>query len=144
MAHGAASTESNSYPSVIVKTVTNQVKKMRISILSGALLFLGISGCATSTTMQLDNCERRTFDEVTLAPGCFAICTEEPCSVTFRLPSSKDNYQVSYGPFVLGSSSAGQTIFIGSYWQGVYQFTTTDNSGNNLRPAYLFVGGDMN
>ena len=144
MAHGAASTESK-FLSLSYRVNSNESgEKMRISILSGALLFLGISGCATSTTMQLDNCERRTFDEVTLAPGCFAICTEEPCSVTFRLPSSKNNYQVSYGPFVLGSSSAGQTIFIGSYWQGVYQFTTTDNSGNNLRPAYLFVGGDMN
>ena len=117
---------------------------MRISILAAPLLLLGFAGCSTTTTMQLDNCESRTFDEVTLAPGCSAICTEEPCSVTFRMPSSSGNYQVSDGTFVLGNSSAGQTIFIGSYWHGVYRFLTTDNSGKELMPAYLSVVGDLN
>jgi hypothetical protein len=103
-----------------------------------------MAGCSTSPNAQLDNCERRTFDEVTLTPGCSAFCTEEPCAVTFRLPANNGNFQVTDGNFVLGNSSAGKTIFIGSYWRGVYRFVTTEASGQELRPAYLTVVGDMN
>jgi hypothetical protein len=78
------------------------------------------------------------WDEVTLRPGQSAYCDNAPCRVYFAMPPGAGKYVVTaYGYGSLGEYPAGQTVFLGSFWEGRYWFRA---QGTDARPAWLWVG----
>jgi hypothetical protein len=98
-----------------------------------------LAGCGTDLARSTA-CDGNNFDEVTLQPGCSTLCTQEPCSVYFRMPPGEGDFLVRGRAFDIGQYPAGETVFLGSYWHGSHIFTV---EGVDVPPAYLTVGGGV-
>ena len=106
-----------------------------IAILCCALPLL--AGCGPNLARSTA-CSGNNFDEVNLQPGCSTICAQEPCKVWFRMPPGEGDYLVRDTAANIGEFPAGQTVFLGSFWQGGHRITVV---GSDAPPAYLHVGG---
>lgn len=104
----------------------------------GALLPLMLfAGCGANPSKSAA-CGGNNFDEVTLQPGCSAICVQEPCKVYFEMPAGDGTYLVRGLGVSIGEHPASQTVFLGSFWQGSH---TIRVEGLDAPPAYLNVLG---
>ena len=78
------------------------------------------------------------WDEVTLRLGQSSYCDNAPCRVYLVMPPGSGEYAVSatdYGR--LGVFPAGQTVFLGSFWEGR---NTVVVEGIDAPPAWVWVG----
>jgi hypothetical protein len=101
-----------------------------------------LAGSVTPAVAGQQQCDSRNFDEVTLKPGCPGTCVQQPCAISFTLPTGSGEYTITDGHFVLGKARGGETIYLGSFWQGVHRFETTDASGQQLPTSHLSVSGE--
>jgi hypothetical protein len=112
----------------------------RRAALLGALFAAPLlAGCGANFTRSTA-CDGNNFDRVTLQPGCSATCTQEPCSVYFRMPAGQGKLLVRGRAVDIGEYPAGETAFLGSFWHGSHIFTV---EGVDVPPAYLTVGGGV-
>ncbi len=94
-------------------------------------------GCSAAPTMSTA-CGGNNFEEVSLQPGCSTICMAEPCKVNFRMPPGDGEYLVRNYGVEIGTYPAGETVFLGGFFTGGYQFKV---EGAAVPPAYLTVLG---
>jgi len=57
------------------------------------------------------------FDKITLAPGDTGNCNSSPCQVYLKMPAGTGSYEVTANEVSVGTFPAGQTAFLGSFWQ---------------------------
>jgi hypothetical protein len=100
-------------------------------VVLGAFLLLAtlITGCASSGK------DVTGFDSVTLAPGDTGNCDSSPCQVYLKMPAGTGSYEVTANEVSVGTFPAGQTAFLGSFWQSqAFQIR-----GMDLPKAYAWI-----
>lgn len=120
-----------------MKTTTSRVRLLSLACVAGTALLL--AACGSNPVAR--SCGGNNFDEIQLAPGCSAICAQEPCKVYFAMPAGEGDYEVRGRGVSIGRYPAGETVFLGSFWQGSHRLTV---EGTDAPPAYLHVGGSDN
>ena len=75
------------------------------------------------------------FDQLTLAPGDTGNCDSSPCQVYLKMPAGSGNYEVTANEVRVGTFPAGQTAFLGSFWQS-QAFAI---NGMNVPKAYAYI-----
>jgi len=71
-----------------------------------------LAGCASTGDNSISG-----FDQITLAPGDTGNCNSSPCQVYLKMPAGAGSYEVTANEMSVGTFPAGQTAFLGSFWQ---------------------------
>lgn len=108
----------------------------RLSSLALLLVMGVLGGCVSDPSITA--CDGTNFDEVTLRPGCSALCAEEPCKVYFQMPPGTGTCMVWEGALEIGGFPAGKTVFLGTFWRGWHEFTV---EGSSMPPARVHILG---
>lgn len=103
--------------------------RARASLAAPLLLATLILGCASSGK------DVTGFDSVTLAPGDTGNCDSSPCQVYLKIPPGTGSYEVTANEVRVGSFPAGQTAFLGSFWQSQGFIIR----GMNVPQAYAYI-----
>lgn len=75
------------------------------------------------------------FDRLDLAPGDTGNCDSSPCQVYLKMPAGSGNYEVTANEVRVGTFPAGQTAFLGSFWES-QAFAI---KGMNVPKAYAYI-----
>lgn len=114
-----------------MKPPLNQSAKRAISRLIPALLAGGlVSACSSTGDNSITG-----FDQLTLAPGDTGNCDSSPCQVYLKIPAGSGSYEVTANEVRVGTYPAGQTAFLGSFWQS-QAFAI---KGMNVPKAYAYI-----
>ncbi len=91
-----------------------------------------LSGCASTGNNNITG-----FDRLTLSPGDTGQCNSSPCQVYLKIPAGSGSYEVTGNQVRVGTYPAGQTAFLGSFWnsQG-FQI-----QGMDVPKAYAYIPG---
>lgn len=104
------------------------------------LLLTLLAGCTGGERIDSKSaCVKGNFEKVTLCPGASAGCATNPCNLSFQMPAGEGKYQVTSNNLDLGTFPAGQTVDLGSFWEGSH---TIEVQGSDAPPAYFRVVGD--
>lgn len=98
--------------------------------LAGALLLVGLAGCASSGDNSISG-----FDQVTVKPGDTAQCDSNPCRVFLVIPPGTGSFAVRGTAEAMGTFPAGQTADLGSLTSS--QALTI--VGMDVPKAYVYV-----
>jgi len=96
------------------------------ALLVGGLL----SACSSTGDNSISG-----FDQLTLAPGDTGNCDSSPCQVYLKIPAGSGSYEVTANEVRVGTYPAGQTAFLGSFWQS-QAFAI---KGMNVPKAYAYI-----
>lgn len=89
-----------------------------------------LSGCASSGNNNITG-----FDRLTLSPGDTGQCESSPCQVYLKMPAGSGSYEVTGNEVRVGTYPAGQTAFLGSFWNSqAFQIR-----GLNVPKAYAYI-----
>jgi hypothetical protein len=97
-----------------------------------AAVTVALSGCASTGNNNITG-----FDKLTLAPGDTGQCESSPCQVYLKIPAGSGSYEVTGNQVRVGTYPAGQTAFLGSFWNSqAFQI-----QGLNVPKAYAYIPG---
>jgi hypothetical protein len=98
-----------------------------------AIVAVGLlAGCASTGNNNITG-----FGQITLAPGDTGQCESAPCQVYLKIPAGSGSYVVTGNETKVGSFPAGQTAFLGSFWNSqAFQI-----QGMNVPKAYAYLPG---
>ena len=93
-----------------------------------------LSGCASTGNNNMTG-----FDRLTLSPGDTGQCESSPCQVYLKIPPGSGSFEVTGNQARVGTYPAGQTAFLGSFWNSqAFQI-----QGMNVPKAYAYIPADM-
>jgi hypothetical protein len=91
-----------------------------------------LSGCASTGNNNITG-----FDRLTLSPGDTGQCESSPCQVYLKIPAGSGSYEVTGNEVRVGTYPAGQTAFLGSFWNSqAFQIR-----GMDVPKAYAYIPG---